>query len=110
MCDDDSKAKSLHKNGTDNKSADPIESDPCIDVKPKQNQSFLRRKEKEIQKKFGLSQDGVYVVGVTIILLVIFVIIIIALSASWPTTPHHYQFPVCEESACLRVSAQVSTP
>ncbi|XP_022917898.2 protein gone early [Onthophagus taurus] len=95
-----------HKNGRDVKSLEPSEVDPCIDEKIQRNK-FLNRAEVAIRRKTGLSQEGVkYAIGLVILTLVLFVIVI-ALAIAWPSVPHHFEYPICRDPACLRAASQL---
>lgn len=96
------------KNGVDFQPNEAIaECEPCIETK--QNEMKIwDNAERVLRDKTGLTRWGVYFVGVLLITVLILFIIVVALGASWPRTPHHHQFPICKHSSCLRASAQVS--
>lgn len=96
------------KNGGDfqqNEAA--AECEPCIETKDKQNKMW-NNAERVLRDKTGLTRWGIYFVGGLLITILLLLIIVIALGASWPRTPHHQLFPICKSSSCLRASAQVS--
>lgn len=97
-------------NGTEVKqNTEPSELDPCMeDSKNNRDPNIFYRYRDDLSKKSGLSHKGVYIVSGIVILTILLVIVVIALSASWPRIPHRYQFPICQEAECLRASAQVS--
>lgn len=84
------------------------EEDPCIEESKDTKLSFRDQTEKKLREKSGLSRKGLLIAAAVLFVLLLLFIIVIALGAAWPRIPHHNQFPVCENSACLRASAQVS--
>lgn len=91
------------------KPASSGEEDPCIQEADKKThkRNFRERTEQKLREKSGLSQNGVRIAALVLLFLLILLITVIALGATWPRTPHHLQYPVCEEAACLEASAQV---
>ncbi|GLV32218.1 gone early [Carabus blaptoides fortunei] len=61
----------------------------------------------KLREKSGLSRKGLLIAGAVLLVLLLLLITVIALGAAWPRTPHHRQFPVCEDTACLRAAAQI---
>lgn len=97
-------------NGGENpKPASSGEEDPCIQEidKKSHKRNFRERTEEKLRERSGLSQRGLHIAGLVLLLLLILLITVIALGAAWPRTPHHRQYPVCEEAACLQAAAQV---
>lgn len=86
------------------------EEDPCIQEVDKKclKRNFRERTEEKLREKSGLSQRGLHVAAGVLLLLFVLLIVVIALAAAWPHSPHHRQYPVCEDAACLRASAQVN--
>lgn len=98
-------------NGGENpKPTSASEEDPCIQEADEKHSrhNFRERTEKKLREKSGLSEKGLRIAAGVLLLLFILLITVIALGAAWPRTPHHRQFPVCQEAACLRASAQVN--
>lgn len=99
-------------NGAENaKSSAASEEDPCIQ-ESKSNDlklGFRDRTEQKLREKSGLSRKGLIIAGAVLLVLLLLLITVIALGAAWPRTPHHRQFPVCEDTACLRAAAQVTS-
>lgn len=98
-------------NGGENpKPTSASEEDPCIQEDDKKclKRNFRERTEQKLRDKSGLSQRGLRIAAGVLLLLFILLIVVIALAAAWPRTPHYRQFPVCEDPACLRSSAQVN--
>lgn len=89
----------------------PTELDPCMEdsKKEKIRVARLQRYRDKISEKYGLSENGVYVVGGIIILAVLLLIIVIILASLWPRIPHEYQYPVCTASECFRSASEVSS-
>ncbi|KAF2894142.1 hypothetical protein ILUMI_12029, partial [Ignelater luminosus] len=98
-----------NKNGTEvPKIMEPSENDPCIEFKNQSSKTrFLQNTERRLREKSGLSRTGLYVCGALLLLLIVLFITVIVLAATWPTKPHHQQYPICNEPACLRAAAQV---
>lgn len=107
MVDEETNSVKEQKNGTELKTNDPSECDPCIETK-RGEKRVLDDTERYLRDKTGLSRRGIYIAGALLLVLLLLFVTVIALAASWPRTPHHLQFPVCKDSACLRASAQVS--
>lgn len=85
------------------------EEDPCIQETNQKShgKNFRQRTEQKLRDKSGLSEMGLRIAAAVVIVLILLLITVIALGAAWPRTPHHLQYPVCQEAACLEAAAQV---
>lgn len=97
-------------NGTENPT-EPSEHQPCIEngqqSEKKHDKAQWEIIADRLCKKSGLSRKGLYIALSVLVFLLVLLITVIVLAVCWPLTPHHQQFPVCDNSSCLRASAQV---
>lgn len=63
---------------------------------------------KYLKEKTGLSNVGLTIATIVLILFIIFSIALLVAILTWPTIPHEFSFPSCRRSACLRSSSEVS--
>jgi CHASE2 domain-containing sensor protein len=63
---------------------------------------------KYLCEKTGLSNVGLAVAFIIILLLLICLIALLIMGLVWPSIPHELKFPICRRSACLRSSSNVS--
>lgn len=87
------------------------ESDPWMGMDNKNKRrhrwKWWQEMEQMLLKRTGLHQRALYyVIGLLLALMVLFVVVV-ALAATWPRTPHRFLFPACEDPSCLRAAAQV---
>lgn len=61
-----------------------------------------------LKEKTGLSNVGLAIAAIIMILFVICAIALLIALLTWPTVPHEFSFPSCRRSACLRSSSEVS--
>lgn len=107
-------AKDNNKNGGTDvvhpNNVEASESDPCMDYKNKKRRrgvEWWQETEQMLLQRTGLHQRALYYVIGLLLVLVGLLVVVVAMGATWPRTPHRYLFPACEQPSCLRAAAQV---
>ncbi|XP_054286283.1 endothelin-converting enzyme 2-like [Macrosteles quadrilineatus] len=89
-----------------NKRRAKINTKPRVSVWVTIKSSFVTAM-KYLSEKTGLSNVGLAVAAIILILFLICLISLLIMGILWPTVPHELRFPICRRSACLRSSSHI---